>query len=668
MPSPNSRKRSLWRSITDWWADFWHGSTKRVGNATDYFEWIVHRSLTGIGTVLSGIGSLFGLLLPKKWIAKTQRQRAIRAAERAEKADESLVNRASETLEVSTHRFLSSVGSAFSMLFQLVFPAKLVKKTEQVVADTTSSAVSGLRDRLEAIGKRFAPVWLQKLVGRVYDAFADVLSFFSVWFHSRDFMALAWSVPALLLGIPILGSIGLAMAYSSDSKIQHYRGALLEAIEERDVEREQLCFNKLSQLGYERTERAEFSAALELAEEDKWDEAVARMEAIAPLDGNGFPAAHLWIGSDLITRRANEEGMWKEAEAHADRVLELATSADRQTEVSAKVLLIDIYNNTLRKEQAVTLMHEVADNHPVIHLELMLHYLRSQDDQTAQRHAQQADSYFQVLAAQEANPSISSTKSGDDSIGSDAETLDAVAFGRWAIAKRLLGQRQKSIDTLETGLQLFPKNEMLKSELIKLLLQAASNDDVASEETIAALQRIIALAPDELNSAEGRVTNWLIGRWSEKDDRAVMQDMAKLRAAKALPTQALMSMGDKHTSVKDFAMAVRYYSAAAKQDPTQAIAMNNVAWILGNVEPKQSARAIEFATKAISIRQEARFFETRGQIYLATGQHEKAIEDLESAMNRNYPEPNVIHKALAEAYQALGNTELADAHRNLASR
>ena len=229
-------------------------------------------------------------------------------------------------------------------------------------------------------------------------------------------------------------------------------------------------------------------------------------------------------------------------------------------------------------------------------------------------------------------------------------------------------RRQKSIDTLEAGLQLFPESEMLQSQLIKLLLQAASDGEVASESTIAALQKIFTLSPEELHNIDGAATTWLLDRWIGKEDSEVMQDMAKLHAGNALPTQALMVMGDRRTNTKDFAMAVRYYSAAAKQDPTNAIAMNNVAWILGNVEPKQPAKAIEYVTKALAVRQKARFFETRGQIYLEMGQHEKAIGDLEAALNRNYPDASVIHKALAKAYQAVGKTELADAHRDLASR
>ena len=59
---------------------------------------------------------------------------------------------------------------------------------------------------------------------------------------------------------------------------------------------------------------------------------------------------------------------------------------------------------------------------------------------------------------------------------------------------------------------------------------------------------------------------------------------------------------------------------------------------------------------------EYRFRETRGQIFAKQKNWQAAVDDLEAALNA-MPETPGIHATLAQAYDALGQKDLAELHR-----
>jgi tetratricopeptide (TPR) repeat protein len=106
---------------------------------------------------------------------------------------------------------------------------------------------------------------------------------------------------------------------------------------------------------------------------------------------------------------------------------------------------------------------------------------------------------------------------------------------------------------------------------------------------------------------------------------------------------------------------------AVERDPKSAVGWNNLACVFYQSSNPNLNQALAAVNKAIEISPaEFRFRETRGQIYTQLSQWPAAVSDLEFALN-GMPEAPAIHKSLAKAYEAMGNKELAAAHRQYAN-
>lgn len=98
-----------------------------------------------------------------------------------------------------------------------------------------------------------------------------------------------------------------------------------------------------------------------------------------------------------------------------------------------------------------------------------------------------------------------------------------------------------------------------------------------------------------------------------------------------------LSLGRLYHYWKQYPSAEQIYRKILTQDnnadrPTRAAAMNNLAWILSHVSQNYS-EAIHLATDGLRIQPEyADLWDTRGEIYLMTGEYEKAKNDLEKAI------------------------------------
>ncbi len=102
-----------------------------------------------------------------------------------------------------------------------------------------------------------------------------------------------------------------------------------------------------------------------------------------------------------------------------------------------------------------------------------------------------------------------------------------------------------------------------------------------------------------------------------------------------------LSLGRLHHYWEQYKSAEQMYRKilsfdALVEDSVQAIAMNNLAWILAN-EFNNLMEALQLANKGLAIQPEnADLLDTRGEIFYKMGEYEKAREDLEKSL-RLYP-------------------------------
>jgi tetratricopeptide (TPR) repeat protein len=129
------------------------------------------------------------------------------------------------------------------------------------------------------------------------------------------------------------------------------------------------------------------------------------------------------------------------------------------------------------------------------------------------------------------------------------------------------------------------------------------------------------------------------------------------------PATILEAIGTAAATVGELDKAKDYLQRAIKMDPQNSIAWNNYAWILLQGPESDLEAALQAVTKALAIRpDEFRYRETRGQVLVRMARWQEAIADLEYAAN-GMPESRDIHLSLAKAYDALGDKQLAQVHR-----
>jgi tetratricopeptide (TPR) repeat protein len=135
--------------------------------------------------------------------------------------------------------------------------------------------------------------------------------------------------------------------------------------------------------------------------------------------------------------------------------------------------------------------------------------------------------------------------------------------------------------------------------------------------------------------------------------------------AKSPRTQSaiLEAAGTAAAEAGNYDQAKTYLQDAVKKDPKNASAWNNYAFIVSQGGKPEYQDALQAVNKAIEILpEEYHFRETRGQILVNLKKWKEAIPDLEFAVN-GMPTSPEIHAALALAYEAIGEDQLARLHR-----
>jgi uncharacterized protein HemY len=106
-----------------------------------------------------------------------------------------------------------------------------------------------------------------------------------------------------------------------------------------------------------------------------------------------------------------------------------------------------------------------------------------------------------------------------------------------------------------------------------------------------------------------------------------------------------------------------YLQQALKKDPRNAVALNNYAWLIIQEPDGNLNTALAAVNQAIQqAPEDSRYRETRGQIFVRLERWKEAVDDLEYAANA-MPSSKEIHLSLAKAYDALGDRQLAQVHR-----
>lgn len=109
-----------------------------------------------------------------------------------------------------------------------------------------------------------------------------------------------------------------------------------------------------------------------------------------------------------------------------------------------------------------------------------------------------------------------------------------------------------------------------------------------------------------------------------------------------------LNLGELHALRQDFATAEQVYRDVLKAEPKNLVALNNLAWILAP-RPESADQALKFAERAIELSgATGELLDTRARILISAGRYDRAVADLNDAINQAQTPLRYFHLAVAQ--------------------
>jgi tetratricopeptide (TPR) repeat protein len=489
-------------------------------------------------------------------------------------------------------------------------------------------------------------IWrLVKWTRPLWYPFAAVLGFVSAWLATRDYKQLLWGLPVLLALLPLAAIAGWTLIRGNDGIAAQYRLAVKEAREKKDYERVELFERKLAQLGVA-TELTDYQTALALAQDGELSKAYERMQKLAPIDKPGYLPAHYWIAIQLLTNKLEMPApeRHKLARTHLDHLQSLGVKGFEFDLMRAFSL-----QSEKKLDEAAKLLEPYAGRHPqaaMMRMEINASLERLGE---ARSDARLVRTHMQDRTRRE-------------------ENLTAQDYAAWTIAESILGDTAQAHELAQKWSTLAPDNMVARQILLEQKLRLFDSMLRLPEPDVHEMATLFVQAA-QLNDKPQVLQRQLASLYRLRSQSpAVERVVDAVVNLPETPATLLEAAGTVAATVGDSVKAKEYLQRAVKKDAGNAVAWNNYAWIVAQEPNGDLDDALAAVNKALELSpNEFRFRETRGQILVRLGRWQSAVADLEVAVN-GMPDSADIHRALAQAYDALGDKQLASVHQEHAAR
>jgi tetratricopeptide (TPR) repeat protein len=474
------------------------------------------------------------------------------------------------------------------------------------------------------------------------------VAFFYDWWFSRNVASFWLGLPALTLAatISVLVLAGARTAAFESARI--YRESAQAALTAKELPAAELYFRRLRDL-QPHDAAATYGAAVVAELQGDRNRARRLMRTIAPLDWAGYGPAHYWLARDLLARRPLPRELLDQLQQHLQRAVERQPG-----NVTAHFLLCDLLTSSGQTAAAVEFLARTASVHPALRLRLAKIYATLDKKGLAQQHAALAREQFQQLAEKDPD--------------------NVAAQLQWSQSELLLGKFADAVAVLNKGWKR-THDQRYRTALAELHLAWAEMLAKAGKgglgDRLELLQRGLSYAP-----RHPAILNRLAALAGETGEpgAAARRALKEALASGDAPAAAHLMLGTAAAVQGDPQEALLHLEQAYRLDSQTPEIINNLAWVLAASEPPQWERAEKLANAAVTaMPNHPEFRETRGQILARLGRWKEAAADLELALQRlPRREENStlerLHRTLADAYEHMGDQELAAAHRRFLER
>ncbi len=458
-----------------------------------------------------------------------------------------------------------------------------------------------------------------------------------------------WLAPLIVIVIPVM-FITWRNVISRPHDIQKtYQNALEDALIAKDYQLAGMYAQKLEQL-QTRRDRAGLTSAMTLASQGRTWETYQLLQSIADPDQPGDAAAHYWSARLILT------------DPKVRQQLELTN--DELTELAEKHLAI--------------LNRSAVNRNLVLYLEGLVMYHRGHFQQALDQLKPINRTMIDAAALSMNLNNLLSRRSDAEQNAVDVhrllneakekQELDSLQYFWLAQACELLAKESEFDQIAIEWIEKFPDDQIAKDANVRRCLKEFDRQiPQLTEDAIASTVEIMVQAA-AIVSESGRdlIRQRISSVARRRQQNAVYENWFQQLAARELPGYLYEHLGVLEMFAENWEQAKPLLEKATTMTPDSFSAWNSRAFLLSKIDPDQLDEALTCADRAVELNPlapEAR--DVRGFIQLKLKQWEKAVEDLEIALNGTQ-NPQAIHAALAEAYQQLGNEPLAVAHKRLA--
>ncbi len=340
----------------------------------------------------------------------------------------------------------------------------------------------------------------------------------------------------------------------------------------------------------------------------------------------------------LLARIQDVDGDWPSAkEQYRELVLRTENPRDMETLTRRPLYIAQFANGLIRHRvagdtadlaEASDLIDKLRriqpDSFGLLLLEVDLHRARNQTDQAVkliEDFAARGNSSFPIRA-----------------------TLAELAerFGRLELAERIFR---------ELGGSPAPRGKLMLASFLGRHGRAKESLDICEPlwESSTELDLVAATCIEALLPAGGSPDPELMAKVASWFDKAL--------AKSADSTTLLVGLGNLRERQGRYQDAQDLYSRAIKLGDKAGISLNNLAWLV-SLKDGKGKEALDLIDQAIALKGPLPdFLDTRGVIYLRSGDNQRAITDLENAVAADPAPTKFFH--LAQAYLEINNKEKA---------
>jgi tetratricopeptide (TPR) repeat protein len=464
------------------------------------------------------------------------------------------------------------------------------------------------------------------------------------WLATRRWLVLLACFPVLFAAGSLVWAAVHGHQITERDQTRHYLTLADNAEQQGDKDMLEICYRKISNMPLEAS--LKYHVASFLISRKRLDQARVLMHELAPANKRGYPLAHKWVALDMLQVLAEPT---TEAILPLDIFFHAKIAAD---ELPQDQDAVGLYGLLLvragRLEEALDYFSKVAEIQPALYLSVAeLQSRLGKDDQAKLSRVRAKDHFRWQLTDNPKN--VNARINLVRAMLPDGEIKEAVASLREGLV--LKDDRLLRIALADCSVWKFDSLSVEDREgIIGLnLLNYAITNAPAHGPT---LERIALVAASTTNKD-----------WEQMRER-LHQCLAEGNA----PATCHLFLANGYFQQKEYDKARTHLELAHRLDSRMVLVLNNLAWLMAFVEPINLTRAEELIDQAVRLAStnnvaslEVR--ETRGQIKLKLKKYTEAISDLEFVLS-SYNNRKKIRIALAEAYEAHGDSELAAKYRN----